>query len=84
MNCRYSRSLRPAAAARVRLNGSMNHFGVAGSSRRDLRRFPVGTHVDLVASAAALGADNTSAKPRHLGFSRTPHIDQGLMPAGIA
>ena len=46
--------------------------------------FPIWTHVDLIAWAAALGADNTTAEPRHLGLSRiVRHIDQRGVAAGI-
>jgi hypothetical protein len=43
---------------------------LAGQARARRLLFPVGPNVDLVASAAALGADNTGAKPRNLGILR--------------
>ena len=61
---------------------SAPHLACQAPLRRLL--FPVRANVDLVASAAALGANHSASEIRHLGVGRIArHVDQGLVPAGI-
>jgi hypothetical protein len=57
---------------------------LAGQARPWWLLFPVGAHVDLVASAAALGADHMASEVGDFSFGRVaPYIDQRRVSAGI-
>jgi hypothetical protein len=61
---------------------SAPHLAGQALARRLL--FPVRAHVDLVPAAAALSADNASAKPRHFSLSGIArHVDQCGMSADV-
>ena len=46
--------------------------------------FPARSNVDLVPTAAALGADHARAEIRDFSFGRiTPHFDQRSVTAGV-
>jgi hypothetical protein len=58
------------AATQAREQISVRIPLLAGQARLRRLLFPVWANVDLVAAAAALGANDLATKVRHLGFGR--------------